>query len=128
MNWLVVEKVRKRLEPIASVKELKTSEMHRAAVVLILDSPEKEASLLLIRSTIRQSDPWSGQIAFLGGHMTNQDTPILETAIRETQEEVGINLLDHELLGTINDVCSTRLGLLVTPFVASLRSKVTLVL
>ena len=60
--------------------------------------------------------------------MTSQDTCVLDTAIRETREEVGINLIEHELLGTINDVSSTTRILIVTPFVALLRNRVDVML
>jgi 8-oxo-dGTP pyrophosphatase MutT (NUDIX family) len=102
--------------------------MNRAAVVLILNSLEEEISLLLVRRAVRQDDPWSGQMAFPGGYMAAQDISVLDTAIREAREEVGINLLDHELIGTINNVRSARRPLIVTPFVALLRNKVVLTL
>jgi 8-oxo-dGTP pyrophosphatase MutT (NUDIX family) len=102
--------------------------MNRAAVVLILNSFENGIALLLVKRAVRQSDPWSGQMAFPGGYMDAQDASLLDTAIRETQEEVGINLLDHELLGTINEVYSATRVLTVTPLVALLRNKVVLTL
>jgi 8-oxo-dGTP pyrophosphatase MutT (NUDIX family) len=126
LNRLDKEKLRKGLEPIARVKKLGFNRASRAAVALILNLNEAQGSLLLIRRADRDGDPWSGQIAFPGGRMTSQDSDLLDTVTRETREEVGINLLDHELLGTLNDVYSTRASLVITPFVASLRSNVAL--
>lgn len=120
--------LKKHLQPIVRVKEPDSNRMNRAAVVLILNSLEEEISLLLVRRAVRQDDPWSGQMAFPGGYMAAQDISVLDTAIREAREEVGINLLDHELIGTINNVRSARRPLIVTPFVALLRNKVVLTL
>ena len=128
LNQLALETLKKRLEPIALVKKPETGKMPRAAVAVILNALEEEFALLLVRRTIRQRDPWSGQIAFPGGHMTSQDSTLLDTAIRETREEVGISLLNHELLGRINDAHSRRRELVVTPFVASLRWRRAIVL
>jgi len=128
LNQLAVESLKQRLKPIVCVKGPDSNRMRRAAVVLILDPLRKEVSLLLVRRAVRESDPWSGQMALPGGYMTDHDSSVLDTAIRETQEEVGINLIDHELLGRINDVRSARRDLVIIPFVALLKTKVVLVL
>ncbi|MFH0848695.1 MAG: CoA pyrophosphatase [archaeon] len=119
-----MEALKTSLGPIGREEEPESKAQQLAAVTMILDPLEEEMSLLLVRRTARQDDPWSGQMAFPGGHMTDQDSSLVETAIRETLEEVGINLHEHELLGTISDVRSTRRGLVITPFVASLKYRV----
>ncbi len=128
MNHFLVERLREKLEPIATPRGPKSEVVCQAAVVLILNSLEEQLSLLLVRRAVRQDDPWSGQTAFPGGHTNSQDASLLDTVIRETQEEVGVNLLDHDLLGRMSDVYSARRPVVVTPFVASLRTEVTLAL
>lgn len=62
-----------------------------AAVSVILrgkDSPE----VLLIKRAERTGDPWSGNVAFPGGKLEEGDKSAREVAIRETIEEVGIDL------------------------------------
>lgn len=62
-----------------------------AAVALLL----REASdpeLLLIQRAVRPEDPWSGHMAFPGGRSARCDAGPRATAIRETREEVGIDL------------------------------------
>jgi 8-oxo-dGTP pyrophosphatase MutT (NUDIX family) len=64
-----------------------------AAVALILrTSPEAGDEVLLIRRAEREGDPWSGQIAFPGGRVEDADSCFRDTAVRETMEEVGIDL------------------------------------
>ncbi len=50
--------------------------------------------LLFIRRAEKSGDPWSGHMAFPGGHMESSDASLLAAAIRETQEEIGLDLLD----------------------------------
>ena len=49
--------------------------------------------ILFIERATRTGDPWSGHIAFPGGKKQDNDNSICATAIRETQEEIGLNLL-----------------------------------
>ncbi len=72
-----------------------------AAVAAIL-VPEPD-SVLLVRRAHRSGDPWSGHMAMPGGRR-EEDEDLLFTAIRETDEEVGIILPPESLVGTLDDV------------------------
>jgi 8-oxo-dGTP pyrophosphatase MutT (NUDIX family) len=55
---------------------------------------------LLIKRAERSGDPWSGQVAFPGGKFQEGDKSARDTAVRETLEEVGIDLAaTSEFLG-----------------------------
>jgi len=95
-----------------------------AAVALIIDPENQEGSLLLIRRLERQEDPWSGHVAFPGGHRSPLDRDLLQTAVREASEEVGIDLAQHDLLGVLPNVYPQTRRILVAPFVFQLRSSV----
>jgi 8-oxo-dGTP pyrophosphatase MutT (NUDIX family) len=70
-----------------------------AAVAIIIRNPQLP-SVLLIKRAESAEDPWSGQIAFPGGKMQSEDKTAKDTAVRETLEEVGINLNESaEFLG-----------------------------
>jgi 8-oxo-dGTP pyrophosphatase MutT (NUDIX family) len=73
-----------------------------AAVAIIL-APDPDA-LLLIRRAERLGDPWSGHMALPGGRREPQDPDLLATSIRETAEEVGVQLTAAELAGSLEDV------------------------
>jgi 8-oxo-dGTP pyrophosphatase MutT (NUDIX family) len=71
----------------------------RAAVSIVLQNREAP-SILLIKRADREGDPWSGQVAFPGGKAQEGDATLKDTAIRETKEEVGIDLRTQaEFLG-----------------------------
>jgi 8-oxo-dGTP pyrophosphatase MutT (NUDIX family) len=73
-----------------------------AAVAVIL-TPEPD-SVLLIRRAERTGDPWGGHMALPGGRREPDDEDLLTTVIRETSEEVGIQLDREHLAGTLDDV------------------------
>ena len=85
-----------------------------------------ETEVLLIRRADRVGDPWSGQMAFPGGHEDSGDPDLLATAMRETIEEVGLDLREHELLAALDEHPATYqgqfTGMVIAPFVFALRS------
>jgi 8-oxo-dGTP pyrophosphatase MutT (NUDIX family) len=96
------------------------------AAVAIIINLESTASVLLIKRVEREGDPWSGQIAFPGGHRSNADRTLLDTAIRESREEVGIDLRQHQFLGMLPTVPTHTRRMEVTPFVFQLTREVQL--
>jgi 8-oxo-dGTP pyrophosphatase MutT (NUDIX family) len=62
----------------------------KAAVLVVFRVGENGREVLLIRRTESADDPWSGQIAFPGGHAEPGDASLLDTATREAFEEVGL--------------------------------------
>ena len=95
-----------------------------AAVAIIINPRDRGGSILLIKRTERRGDPWSGQIAFPGGHKAPSDQGFLETAIREAREEVGIDLREHELLGQLPLVYGRTRRVRVIPYPFELRRDV----
>lgn len=73
------------------------------AAVAVLIAPDPDA-ILLIRRADRPGDPWSGHMALPGGRRDPEDADLLATVIRETREEVGIDLDREQLLGRLEDV------------------------
>jgi 8-oxo-dGTP pyrophosphatase MutT (NUDIX family) len=79
-----------------------------------------DVEVLFIKRAEYAGDPWSGQVAFPGGRHEPGDTSLLGTAIRETSEEIGVDLTDAEVLGTLDDLHSRTVKLpnvFVRPFV-----------
>jgi 8-oxo-dGTP pyrophosphatase MutT (NUDIX family) len=97
----------------------------RFASVSIIVRDRQFPSVLLIKRAERSGDPWSGQVAFPGGRMEPEDKTARDTAIRETMEEVGIDLNQSgEFLG-YGAVATTHTGTMdVVPSVFVLREGV----
>jgi 8-oxo-dGTP pyrophosphatase MutT (NUDIX family) len=67
-----------------------------------------DLQLLMIRRAWFDGDPWSGHVALPGGRRDPADRDGLHTAIRETAEEVGIDLAaGGVLLGALDEVKPT---------------------
>ncbi len=97
----------------------------RFASVSMIVRDRQSPSVLLIRRAEREGDPWSGQVAFPGGKMQGEDRTARDTAVRETMEEVGIDLgRSAEFLG-YGGVATTHTGTMdVVPAVFELKESV----
>lgn len=81
----------------------------RAAVAMVLRERERGPEVLLIERSRKESDPWSGHMAFPGGRLDEGET-VEQAARRETHEEVGLSLHDAEPLGRLDDLTGRRAG------------------
>jgi 8-oxo-dGTP pyrophosphatase MutT (NUDIX family) len=76
-----------------------------AAVAIILrqqpGAPE-QTDILFIKRADKVGDPWSGHMAFPGGHRETSDDGLRGAAMRETSEEIGLDLGDSKYLGALD--------------------------
>jgi 8-oxo-dGTP pyrophosphatase MutT (NUDIX family) len=121
----VVLALRHRLEPPEHAGQLSDShegllpDARRAAVLLGLFDRDGETHLLFIRraSTLRSH---SGEIAFPGGSVDPTDSTAVITALREAQEEIGLDSTRVEVLGIFSPVFTVVSNFLIIPVVAFL--------
>ena len=93
-----------------------------AAVAVLLREGASGPELFLIRRAEHPRDPWSGHMAFPGGRHDATDETLLQTAMRETQEEVGLDLSSEaEHIGQLDDLQAIARGkpqeTVIRPFV-----------
>jgi 8-oxo-dGTP pyrophosphatase MutT (NUDIX family) len=58
-----------------------------------------------------------GQVSFPGGRKNESDEDLLETAIRETMEEIGLQKQEIEILGELDDHITVSSRFVISPFV-----------
>lgn len=58
-----------------------------------------------------------GQVCFPGGAKEKSDRSLLDTALRETEEEIGVLARHIEILGELDDTATISTGYVITPFV-----------
>jgi 8-oxo-dGTP pyrophosphatase MutT (NUDIX family) len=68
-------------------------------------------------STLRNH---AGEISFPGGRVSDQDNSIMETAIRETYEEIGLAIQKEKIIGVLSPTNTFTTKILIYPFVAIL--------
>ena len=107
---------------VQSAVEVDDPQAKQAAVAILIRIGESdEPEVFFIKRAVYEGDPWSGQIAFPGGRREPSDASLLETAIRETCEETGIDArASAELLGALDDlrpVWASLPTIVVRPFV-----------
>ncbi len=90
-----------------------------AAVLIPLLLKAGSVDLLLTRRT-EDVETHKGQIAFPGGMADRKDATRWHTALRETEEELGIAPAHIEVLGMLDDLF-TPTGFLITPVVGIVR-------
>ncbi len=96
---------------------LPENEVVQASVSIIMYlSGKKSYQFLLIKRT-DYNGHHSGQVSLPGGKADITDSTLLHTAIRETNEEIGIRLSETSYLGKLTPLHIQVSGFLVTPFV-----------
>jgi 8-oxo-dGTP pyrophosphatase MutT (NUDIX family) len=122
-----LDTIRQRLAAREAKRHTLLDIPRQAAVATIL-RPSRDADdteVLLIRRAERVGDPWSGHMAFPGGHREPTDADLRATAMRETLEEVGLDLRQHDYLGQLDEFPAMArgkfLGMVIAPHVFALR-------
>ena len=95
-----------------------TDPRHAAVLVPIVERDGRLTVLLTRRSD--DLPVHRGQISFPGGRVEDDDENHIETALRESEEEIGLDRGEVEIVGRL-DTYVTRTGFSVTPVIGFLR-------
>jgi 8-oxo-dGTP pyrophosphatase MutT (NUDIX family) len=115
MNW-TSGLLHQRLEEFrrqSTRREIAPAGLIPAAVLVPLVPGNGETHLLLTRRT-DAVETHKGQVAFPGGMVDEDDRDRMATALRETDEELGIGSAAIEPIGYLDDL-ATPTGFLITP-------------
>lgn len=125
MSHPAIAHIRERLATHSPLAD-RTSKARAAAVAIVLQPRDDDVDVLFIRRAEYALDPWSGQVAFPGGRHEPGDPDLLDTALRETLEEIGLDLRGRfELLGQLDDLHSRTVKLpnvFVRPYVVAVEN------
>jgi 8-oxo-dGTP pyrophosphatase MutT (NUDIX family) len=118
MNLFMISSHLKNRFPVVR----KSVELHaqRAAVLVILFNKNSKTHVLMTKRALHLKIH-AGEISFPGGVMELDDEHLLNTAMRETMEEIGLDVDASKVIGCLPNV-QTRTGFEITPFVAIIES------
>jgi 8-oxo-dGTP pyrophosphatase MutT (NUDIX family) len=98
-----------------------------AGVTAVVREGDHDLEMLFIRRADFEGDPWSGDLAFPGGRVDPGDAGPHEAAVRETLEELSLDLRSARYLGRISDVLGNAESIRVSAFVYGIEGDPTLV-
>lgn len=78
-----------------------------------------EPKVLMIEKS-KHLNNHAGEIAFPGGKWTEDDNDLIDTALRETKEEIGLSIPRNKIIGQLENVQTLNSGYAITPFVCLL--------
>lgn len=110
----MISHIKKRLK-LYEGRRIECPDSTMAGVLIPVFEREGEACLLLTERT-HTVKHHKGEISFPGGVYEDRDGNIMETALRESYEEIGLEKRDVEIIGRLDDNY-TLTGFVITPFV-----------
>lgn len=102
---------------LAAVAERRADEQVQAAVLVpVYDDGEGDLRVVLTR---RRADlrRHAGEISFPGGRRDPGDSTLLQTALREAEEEIGLAAGDVTVVGALERACTFVTNYAIHPFV-----------
>ena len=118
---LPIADIQARLSAYAPLRFSTGPETRQAAVAVVLRERGADTEVLFIKRAVKEGDPWSGDMAFPGGHREPADTDLMAAAMRETAEEIGLVIEPADLIGALSQQRparnARRTDLLVAPYV-----------
>ncbi len=89
------------------------------AGVMVLIYPKDDDYFILLQKRSSRVDSHKGEISFPGGKRDPEDVTILDTALRETHEEMGINPQDIKVFGALDETATTT-GFCTSPYAGTI--------
>ena len=119
MDLLIFKTKLKNLYPVS--RDLVVADPLIASVVVLLFNFDNKVFVLMTRRS-KQLKIHPGEMSFPGGKYEEEDGNLLNTALRETREEVGMNFDESQVSATL-PIVRTLTGYVITPYVIILQER-----
>jgi len=116
------------------IKERYRDILSERQIIHIKSSPDRKLSAVLIPVFYKEGQNYmlftrrselvrfhKGEISFPGGGFHADDGTLLNTALRESQEEIGLAPDDVEIVGELDDIITRFSNFIVSPFIGLIR-------
>jgi len=106
---------------------IKINQMRESAVLVLFYQPQPNEIFLVLTQRNLKLNKHGGEISFPGGKFEHErDGDKITTALRESEEEIGINRQDLTIIGVMDDI-ATLTGFIITPVIAYTNKNLTFV-
>lgn len=112
--------MKKQIEKILShrgKKKITGANLKASAVLIPLFYDQGQYHVLLTERS-DEVNFHKGQVCLPGGTLEPSDSSLLQTALRETEEEIGLRAKDVEVLGEFDDTVALTSNYVISPFIA----------
>lgn len=110
----IITKLSTKIDP--DVQLLKSSGYTLSSVLIIIHFTDYKPKIILTkRSSLLKHH--KNEISFPGGTFKETDMSLLNTALRETKEEIGLNIHSNEIVGSFHTVRTLTSNFAIIPFV-----------
>ena len=99
---ITLDRIKHRLADHQHTEVTPKASTRQAAVAVIMRNLGQGDEILFIKRAEKEGDPWSGHMAFPGGHRDDVDNSLRHAAERETMEEIALDLSDAAYLGALD--------------------------
>lgn len=124
---LLAEQAHRLMAPVERLDYLRVSEQQilnsRKSAVLMLFYPKDNKTHLVLIERASYKGVHSSQIALPGGKWELDDSNLEQTALRETQEEIGVDASEIEIIKTFTQIYIPPSNFLVAPFMGIIKSE-----
>ncbi|MFT6411681.1 MAG: 8-oxo-dGTP pyrophosphatase MutT (NUDIX family), partial [Flavobacteriales bacterium] len=103
------------------VRASRTDYREGAVLMMLYPHEDKYFTSLIVRP--EYDGVHSGQIAFPGGAKEEQDSDLMQTALRETEEEVGVHSSAIQIIGALSEIYIPPSNFLVQPYIGILSER-----
>lgn len=116
-----LEEIKQVFDP-KTRKAIKSDVMKESAVLIIINPDPHGSFSLILTERNKKLSKHAGEMSFPGGRVEpDKDKNKIDTALRETEEEIGIRREEIEVVGMMNDI-PTLTGYIITPVIGIARN------
>ncbi len=95
---------------------LEKNEKYRLASILVVIYGQEP--IVVMTEKPKDMKFHAGEISFPGGKLEKNDSDLLETALRETREEIGLEISKDDVVGQLDPVITLNSGFMILPFIS----------
>ena len=96
--------------------KIETNDKYRLASILVVIYGKDP--IVVMTEKPKHMKFHAGEISFPGGKLDANDSDLLQTALRETSEEIGLAISKEQVIGQLEPVITLNSGFLILPFVS----------